>query len=43
MEFDVYCDESRPDLFASRRNETGRFMLIGSVWFASEQRDVFKT
>ncbi len=42
MEFDVYCDESRPDLFASTRNETGRFMLLGSVWFPSEQREVFK-
>ena len=42
MEFDVYCDESRPDLFASKRNETGCFMLIGSVWFPYEQREVFK-
>jgi len=42
MEFDIYCDESRPDLFASKRNDTGHFIVIGSVWFTSEQREEFK-
>ena len=30
MNIDVFCDESRPDLFATQRNTLGRFMLIGS-------------
>jgi hypothetical protein len=32
MDIDVYCEESRPDLFASRRPNIGRYLLIGSVW-----------
>ncbi|MBF0308258.1 MAG: DUF3800 domain-containing protein [Magnetococcales bacterium] len=37
MDFDVYCDESRPDLLTSR-NSTGRFMVIGSLWLESFRR-----
>lgn len=42
MDFDVYCDESRPDLFASRQEGIGRFMLIGSVWFPTARAGEFK-
>jgi hypothetical protein len=42
MDFDVYCDESRPDLFASRRDTIGRYMLIGSVWLPTINADAFK-
>lgn len=41
MKFDVYCDESRPDLFASARPDS-RFMVIGSLWLQTEDRDEFK-
>jgi hypothetical protein len=42
MNIDVFCDESRPDLFASKRNTLGRFLLIGSVWLPTERRPAFK-
>jgi len=41
MDFEVYCDESCPDLLASAR-PAARFMVIGSVWLRSEDRDEFK-
>jgi len=41
MIFDVYCDESRPDLLSSK-NPQAKYMLIGSLWLAHEKRDDFK-
>jgi hypothetical protein len=41
MRFDVYCDESRPDLFASAR-PAARFMVIGSLWLQTDSRHEFK-
>lgn len=41
MRFDVYCDESRPDLLSSKRPQA-RYMLIGSLWMPTEYRDAFK-
>ena len=34
---DVYCDESRPELFGSR-NPQGQYLLIGSIWLAASDR-----
>jgi hypothetical protein len=42
MDFEVYCDESRPDLFASQREGIGRFMIIGSVWIKAADRTAFR-
>lgn len=42
MDFDIYCDESRPDLFATQSEQVGKYMLIGGVWLESSDRDVFK-
>ncbi len=42
MKFDVYCDESRPDLFASTKPDA-RFMVIGSLWLQAADREEFKT
>lgn len=42
MKFDVYCDESRPDLFSSK-NPKAKYMVIGSVWLETSHRDQFKT
>jgi hypothetical protein len=42
MDFEVYCDESRPDLFASQHEGIGRFMVIGSVWIKAVDRPRFK-
>lgn len=41
MEFDVYCDESRPDMFTSRRSEA-QFLVIGSLWLPTDAREEMK-
>jgi hypothetical protein len=42
MTFDVYCDESRPDLFGSKA-PPAMFLVIGSLWSHREDRDKLKT
>ena len=42
MDFDVYCDESHPDLLISQKSDA-RYMVIGSVWLKTENREVFKS
>lgn len=37
MNFDVYCDESRPELLNSQK-PMARFMVIGSVWLPESLR-----
>ena len=41
MRIDVYCDEAYPDLFSSK-NPQVRYLIIGSVWLKSDDRDRFK-
>ena len=41
MRFEVYCDESRPDLLCSTK-PPARFMVIGSLWLKTENRGSFK-
>jgi len=41
MIFDIYCDESRPDLLSSQ-NPQAKYMLIGSLWLPKEFREKFK-
>lgn len=41
MRFDVYCDESYPDLFASQK-PPAQFMVIGSLWLPAESRREIK-
>ena len=41
MRFEVYCDESRPDLFASQ-NPPAQFMVIGSLWLQTDSRGAIK-
>ncbi|PHS24956.1 MAG: hypothetical protein COA83_06730 [Methylophaga sp.] len=41
MKFDIYCDESRPDLLCSK-NPTVRYMVIGSLWLPAEDRAQLK-
>jgi len=40
MKFDVYCDESSPDLLYHR--EASKFSLISSLWLPHEKRVEFK-
>jgi hypothetical protein len=42
MEFEVYCDESRPDLLGSSKPQ-GQFMVLGSLWLHKEDRNTLKT
>ena len=37
MKFEVYCDESRPDLLCSNK-PTAEYMVIGGLWLSSESR-----
>ena len=37
MKFDVYCDESRPDLLGSDHPQ-GQFMVIGGLWLPTSER-----
>ncbi|ABK44520.1 conserved hypothetical protein [Magnetococcus marinus MC-1] len=41
MEFDVYCDESRPDLLTSQHPK-GTYVAIGSLWIETLQRKTCK-
>ena len=41
MNFDIYCDESRPDLLSSK-NPTSKLMVIGSLWLKTDNRNIFK-
>lgn len=41
MNFDIYCDESRPDLLSSK-NSTSKFMVIGSLWLKTDNRIAYK-
>lgn len=38
MKFDIYCDESHPDVFWSKTASRARFLLIGSLWLPTEER-----
>ena len=41
MKFDVYCDESRPDLLSSLK-PPAKYMVIGSLWLKTDNRQIFK-
>lgn len=41
MKFEVYCDESRPDLLSSH-HPPARYLVIGSLWLRAEDRPEFK-
>lgn len=38
MKFEIYCDESRPDLFTSKAEHKDRYLLIGGLWLPAEKR-----
>ena len=35
MRFEVYCDETLPDLFDGPNDRRARYLMIGSLWLAS--------
>ncbi|KAF0178663.1 MAG: hypothetical protein FD164_2182 [Nitrospirae bacterium] len=42
MDIEVYCDESRPELFTTKATSADRYMLIGSIWIPKDSRSVIK-
>lgn len=42
VKFDIYCDESHPDVFWSKAKTHARFLLIGSLWLPTEERAAIK-
>lgn len=42
MKFEVYCDETLPDLFTSGKPQ-GRYLMIGSLWLPAELREDVKS
>lgn len=42
MKFEIYCDESHPDVFWSQSPERARYCLIGSLWMPADQRQPLK-
>ncbi|MEL6361758.1 MAG: DUF3800 domain-containing protein [Pseudomonadota bacterium] len=42
MKFEVYCDETLPDLFTSA-SPNGRYLMIGSLWLPADMREAAKT
>ncbi len=42
MKFDIYCDESYPDLLASK-SPPAKFLVIGSLWLPRDRREQFKS
>jgi hypothetical protein len=43
MDIEVYCDESRPELFTTKKPSRDRYMLIGSVWLRKDHRRAIKS
>jgi hypothetical protein len=43
MKFDIYCDESQPDVFWSKSPTRARFLFIGGLWVPTQQRAAIKT
>jgi len=41
LRFEVYCDESHPDLLSATNPNAG-YMVIGSVWLEATRREEFK-
>lgn len=41
MRFEVYCDETLPDLFTSAAPQ-GRYLMIGSLWLPADLRETVK-
>ena len=41
MKFEVYCDESHPDLFTSAKSK-GQFLMIGRLWLPANLRSEIK-
>jgi hypothetical protein len=42
MNYEIYCDESQPDVFWSQSNERAKYLMIGGLWLPAELRQDIK-
>lgn len=42
MNFEIYCDESQPDIFWSKSPDKPRYLMIGGLWLPAELRSELK-
>jgi hypothetical protein len=42
QEYEIYCDESRPESLAAH-NKVGKYVLIGGIWINKHRREEIKT
>ncbi len=42
MDFEIYCDESRQELFRTRRAAQGVYVIIGGIWIEAKKRTYYK-
>ncbi len=42
MDFEVYCDESRQELFRCKKPNSTEYVLIGSLWLEASKREEYK-
>jgi hypothetical protein len=42
MKFEIYCDESNPDVFWSKSRKRAKYSFIGGLWLHADQRQILK-
>jgi hypothetical protein len=42
MNYEIYCDESQPDVFWSKSNKKAKYLVIGGLWLPAELRQEIK-
>lgn len=42
MDIEIYCDESRHELFSNKKETPGKYVLIGGVWIEASKRQLYK-
>jgi len=42
MDFEIYCDESRQELFSSKKPKADEYVLIGGLWVEASKRGKYK-
>ncbi|MCX6645148.1 MAG: DUF3800 domain-containing protein [bacterium] len=42
MKYEIYCDESQPDVFWSKSDKKAKYLVIGGLWLPAELRQEIK-
>jgi hypothetical protein len=43
VKFEVYCDESQPDVFWTKARRKAKYLLIGGIWIPAKHRQKLKS